>query len=893
MSNLFSARRTQRSQLLNVVEYTSAAASAVGVVISALSQQALYAAAPLSLSLCLNLVNRRRFEQQTEQQLNGAIAQIDQRLLTLDQRVLERNEPAIEFSELRSQLSQLQDRFTTTQQGQNATATNLGQLQSRLSQLNAQLTAIQQRQAHEATSQTGLETQLSQVREDLSQDIRSIRQQVQATNLSLDGLETLQQAFSQLTDQINSLQQRQSPTATDYAELLTRFSQLDVQLAAIEQGHTDIATSETELDAQSQVRDNLSQEIQDIHQQLQRLDGLELLQQELPRLREQITFLQQRQSPTATDYAEVQARLSQIEGQLIAIWQRQAEALTASGLDAPLSQVQEVLSQEILVIREQLRATTLNLGEFQALQQEFPRLADQIVQLQAQLREIESRQTSEPADLRIENRLPPIEPPPTLVAPEFVDLPTELEPEVEQTPISPPDVERLVDLEDLVLNLGIDFGTSFTKVCFRDVARDQSEIVTFTDEVTHLEEALLPTKIGILSDGTLIAGLTASEWKPYENQVQTTVEFIKMRLANFDLPQSAESWQLKKLPGLRDAETIENLCAYYLNRVMTRAKDWVRHNKPELIINQKIDWSANVGVPVEYYDSPVRNRFQKVLSLAWLLSNEPQTEQMTIENLRDRMKPLRAKLAETAIDCHAIPEIAAEVWSLLNSREVDEGFYVLFDVGDGTLDGSSFRYWNDEGEKKVDFFFGKVNSLGVTAFSQRLAQELGIAETDAKNTICGNSTRYSDQFQTSTARNEIQRMIADVVYKGTQRYGEHGFKLTQQGFEKPLEILIGGGGGQTSFYVQTITSTHKDVPHKNYGIPEYAVRSLPFPKDLETNGIRKHEFHRFAVAYGLSIPEGEQPKLMLPSEMERIKPKAFKQDDSGQPPSYEDMRGSW
>jgi hypothetical protein len=77
MSNPFSARRTQQPRLLNVVEYTSTAASVVGVVISALSQQAIYAAAPLSLSLCLNLVNRQRFERKTEQRLNGAIAQID------------------------------------------------------------------------------------------------------------------------------------------------------------------------------------------------------------------------------------------------------------------------------------------------------------------------------------------------------------------------------------------------------------------------------------------------------------------------------------------------------------------------------------------------------------------------------------------------------------------------------------------------------------------------------------------------------------------------------------------------------------------------------------------------------------------------------------------------
>jgi len=765
MSNLFSARRTQRSQLLNVVEYTSTAASVVGVVISALSQQAIYAAAPLSLSLCLNLVNRRRFEQQAEQRFNGAIAQIDQRLLHLDQRVLERNETEIELNELRSQLSQLQEHFTITQQGQNATAINLGELQARLSQLNAQLTAIEQRQIHAATSQIGLEAQLSQSRENFSQEIRAIRQRLQS------------------------------------------------------------------------------------------LDGLEALQQELPRLTEQIVFLQQRQSPTTTDHAEVQTRISQLDAQLTAIWQRQAEALTAADLNAPLSRMREGLFQEILVVRQQLQATTLKLDEFQALQKAFPQFAEQLAQLQERLKEIEAGQTRESADLNIE-KLPTIKPPPTPVP--------------------------------LVLNLGIDFGTSFTKVCFRDVSTDRSEIITFTDDVTHLEEALLPTKIGVLSDGTLIAGLTAAEWKPYENQVQTTVEFIKMRLANCDLPQGAESWQLKKIPGLSEDETIENLCAYYLSRVMTRAKAWIRQNKPELIINQKIEWSANVGVPVEYCDSPAIKRFQKVLSLAWLLSNEPQTEQMTIENLRDRMKPLRATLEETAIDCHAVPEIAAEVWSLLNSREVDEGFYVLFDVGDGTLDGSSFRYWNDEGEKKIDFYFGKVNPLGVTAFSQRLAEELGIAETDVKNTVCGNSTRYSDQFQTSTARKEIQRLVAKVVLEGSQRHREHGFTVMKG--KTTLDLLIGGGGGQTSFYTQAITSTHQDFQQNNAGIPEYVVRSLPTPKDLETNGISKHEFYRFAVAYGLSIPEGEQPELRLPKEMERIKPKPFKPDDFGQPPRADDPR---
>ena len=832
----------------------------------------------------LTVIQQRQTDAETiETGLNTQVSQVREILSQEIQAIRQQLQRFDGLEALQQEFPRLTEQIIALQERQSLTVTDQVELQARLSQIDVQLASIQQHQA-EALTTAGLDAPLSRLREGLLQEILIVRQKLQAANFSLDGLEALQQAFPQLTERIISLEQRQGLTATNYADLQTRLSQLETQLAAIRQGQGDAATSQPGLNSQlSQVRESLSQEIQDIRQQLQAanlsLDGLETLQQAFPHLTERIIFLQQRQGLTATDYADLQTRLSQLETQLAAIRQGQGDAATSQpGLNSQLSQVRESLSQEIQNIRQQLQTTTLNFSEFQALQQALPRLAEQVAQLQQQLREIEARQISESSNLTIENRLPTIEPFPTPIAPRFVDLPTELEPEVEQAPIVTPP-EEPIDLGVLSLNLGIDFGTSFTKVCFRDVSTDRSEIVTFTDEDTHLEEALLPTKIGILPDGTLITGLTASEWKPYENQVQTTVEFIKMRLANFDLPQSAESWQFKKLPGLSEDETVENLCAYYLSRVMIRTKDWIRHNKPELIINQRIEWSANVGVPVEYCDSKAIKRFEKVLSLAWLLSNEPQTERMTIDNLRDRIKPLRATLEGTAIDCHAIPEIAAEAWSLINSLEIDEGFYVLFDVGDGTLDGSSFRYWKEDGEKKVDFYSTKVNSLGVTAFSQRLAQELGVAETDVKNTICGNSTHYLDRFQTSTARREIQELVANVVWNGSQRYVEHGFRLTWRGFEKPLEVLIGGGGGQTSFYTQAITSTHKDFNHKNAGIPEYGVRSLPFPKDLETNGISDREFHRFAVAYGLSIPTGEQPEVRLPSEMEQVKPVPPKEED--------------
>lgn len=853
MSNPFSSQRSRRSRVLQVAEYTSTVASVVGVVISALSQQVVYAAAPLSLSLCLNLVNRQRFERQTEQRLNGAIAHLDQRVLGLStsnstdlmQRVAQIQEQLTTIeqrqtneitdkSELRAQLDQLYEQFTAFQQGQTATTINLAELQTRFSQLNAQLASLQQRQDHAATSQTALEAQITQVQESFTLEAP------QATQSLTNSIEQIVQRVVQLSDQLATLRQRQTDETTNQTELRSQLSQLHQQLTALQQSQTTIATNQTEF----------------------------------------------------------QAQFSELNVQLASVQERQNQATSQTELEAQISQVRERLSQEIQSLRQHIQ-TTPNLDGLEELQQALFRLEEKITQFQERLIAVEAIQPSGFSELDVvENRLPGIEPLPVPREPELTDLTTDtaldsdLETEIEPQVPDAPKSEEPENLEVLALNLGIDFGTSFTKVCFRDVVNDRSEIVTFTDDITHLEEALLLTKIGILPDGTLITGLTASEWQRYENQVQTTVEFIKMRLAEFDLPQGAVSWQLEKLPGVSDARTIENICAYYLSRVITRAQAWIRLHKPELIINQKIDWSANVGVPVEYFDSKAIARFEKALSLGWLLSNEPLTEPMTIQTLHDRLEILRATLQETTTDCRAVPEIAAEVWALINSREVDEGFYVLFDVGDGTLDGSSFRYWNDEGEKKVDFFSGKVNPLGVTAFSQRLAQELGIAELDVKDTVCGNSTRYSDRFQTSTARKEIQRLVAKVIREGSSRYGEHGFRLVHSS-KTTLDVLIGGGGGQTSFYEKAIKSTHQDFQHARSGIPAYEVRSLPTPKDLETNGISQQEFHRFAVAYGLSIPEGEQPEIRLPSMMEQTKPTLSKTEDPmGKPPKYEDMRGA-
>ncbi|MFW5765410.1 MAG: hypothetical protein ACOC07_14650, partial [Coleofasciculus sp.] len=61
---------------LKITEYLFLAGSGLGTVIAAATQQAVYAAAPITITLGLNLANRGRFYQKTHQQTETAIAQL-------------------------------------------------------------------------------------------------------------------------------------------------------------------------------------------------------------------------------------------------------------------------------------------------------------------------------------------------------------------------------------------------------------------------------------------------------------------------------------------------------------------------------------------------------------------------------------------------------------------------------------------------------------------------------------------------------------------------------------------------------------------------------------------------------------------------------------------------
>lgn len=430
------------------------------------------------------------------------------------------------------------------------------------------------------------------------------------------------------------------------------------------------------------------------------------------------------------------------------------------------------------------------------------------------------------------------------------------------------------DDSDLIIDLGIDFGTRYTKICFRDSDSRRTTVVTLDYGSASLEQALIPSQLAVLEDGLILTGLTLSEWENSQWPIAETIDFIKMRLAYLDLPQE-EDW-LQPIKELDSPETIENLSAYFLSRLIVRSRNWIQVAYSDLFRNRPAIWVLKVGAPVEYWQGPAINRFEKVLKLAWALSYTPSiqgADMLKLPQLNRCVSRVRQWIEENPehpFDCSAKPEIAAAVWSHIRAGGSREGFFTFFDVGEGTTEGASFRFWRDKGEDKIDFYSGFVRPLGVAALSQRMADELSMTTQEVKEQFLSWPLQYQDavyqRLHQSICRRQLQKLVGAVVGRGCRRYRQVRPHMWRDEIGEKLGIFLGGGGGQIKFYKETISATYDDFNQQCADIRPYDLRSVPLPKDLMMRKLEAKVFDRFAIAYGLSIPDGEFPQFDFPPD---------------------------
>jgi len=409
------------------------------------------------------------------------------------------------------------------------------------------------------------------------------------------------------------------------------------------------------------------------------------------------------------------------------------------------------------------------------------------------------------------------------------------------------------------LVLGLDFGTSSTKVVVADRALNMAYAVPFMDSVGVsgylLPSAMLETREGIYA----LSG--------------EGVRHADLKLA--------------MLSNLSDDLACARVCAF-LALTIRRARAWLFAAKGDQYLRAEILWTLAIGQPADHAASARhRQHFEHLSRVAWHLAGIAGPVEVG-----DSLQAWRQREyldLNDELEVRAMAELSAQIHGFVSSSNFDArqaNIYLLVDVGAGTVDASVFHVRKDRGGTvSFAFFTHSVELLGAAnlnryrlAWWQSQLRDVGrlIAEKDGQLAERVSATvaelevlklptefrgRYPESYSSYLKGVEVgfeggakspddefyQRVRNQVA--GKVLYGAWKQQLLPQDAVKDMPFFLCGGGARHSFY-SSLKSRLQETPNCTWLSAK--PRELALPSNISAPGVAHGDYDRLSVAYGLS-----------------------------------------
>lgn len=346
----------------------------------------------------------------------------------------------------------------------------------------------------------------------------------------------------------------------------------------------------------------------------------------------------------------------------------------------------------------------------------------------------------------------------------------------------------------LELCIGLDIGTSTTKVAIRNVFDEEHTcyLVDFEKHGEQGQEYLIPTSL------------------------------CEDRNGVFYLPLKDEkcTYTNLKLNFMKNKENAKMYFRAYIALIIRYTKDWFIkiHGNDDIVKNREIIWQVNMGIPSKQFNDKGGNaKFIQILKEAYNLSNLNKiTKQSSFSKEND-------------VILNIVPEIIASIQSFIKRNDIShDGLYCVSDIGAGTLDVCTFRVKENDGNVIYSFFKSDVAELGVQKYIEN-----------------------KDKIE--NYKNDVLTCFRIVLFRTYKKRDPHASEWTHT-----LPFYVSGGGISIPFYQNIIKELnlwltkncgdHKgDIRCKGfYKIQPPAVDCVTHLKNIDTK--------RIGVALGLSYP---------------------------------------
>jgi len=377
--------------------------------------------------------------------------------------------------------------------------------------------------------------------------------------------------------------------------------------------------------------------------------------------------------------------------------------------------------------------------------------------------------------------------------------------------------------------LGIDFGTSFTKVCYN--------INGTTYVYKNGNSPFIPTELYYSTSNNIIFLKKSIN----ENEV-FKVKYFKYSMA-FD--------------GLHIKEISDNLPIGYKYKELANIfsifflSDIIKNVKKEIlnftgIKPENINIEINMSAPINDYRGGIYDLYRSVLISAFLLSqNNSESNSISIEDVKKIFKKVESEYSTSYYEQLKVhPEIFIEAVHFINKPGYNFGSYVIMDIGGGTVDVGILwkREW--EGREYFDLIVINIIKYGIEVLKNKLEKELNdeVIINILKNWLYENNNKKAEYIDlkkeselSSDFLNNLKKMID--IEENALRNGIKDIKSKR--------IFYSGGGYNFSWYKKNISNigNHQIVEDK------YQIEKIPQNID------KKVDLHRLVIAMELAQPE--------------------------------------
>jgi hypothetical protein len=404
----------------------------------------------------------------------------------------------------------------------------------------------------------------------------------------------------------------------------------------------------------------------------------------------------------------------------------------------------------------------------------------------------------------------------------------------------------------IVVRIGVDFGTAFTKVAIRaGVDLVPVDWFAVTGDESPTGRYLIPGFIARSHDG----------------------EYCWRRLAGSDIHGNL------KLPVVETAGSDEcpTATVAFLALVIRYARGflYLHSEVGRKLMARSIRWELNIGCPTEPHEKPeVVQLLQRIARTAWQLA--------AVGNLRESEIAPAWKTGEADVgleaEPHVVPEFVAQIAGYLKSHQVSEGLHALIDVGAATLDVATFNVVlrNDlHSLPRIPIFFSAVRPLGTHyLYGNRHSQlDLDFAWDDA--TPVEPADDFAERY--GRCRSEVDSVDSDFriqvascitgVIDGT-RTNSRGDPRSPA-WREGLPIFITGGGSGCDLYQRASQAVEIGLKRRLGASSRFRFIELdPLGAEISQLGIEIGR--RLTVAIGLTEDSENIARIVPHREIEPI-----------------------